>query len=210
MKIIKLLFCLVALIISPYFTYSQEAACNVDHGNQIQADVIEANNSSIQYHEGKVMFFADPSNIGIAALGTLSLALLGASVGCGINRNKESALVFAFAGIVSGTITIRSLLKKLSNIPYLILDREGLICTNERKLLWRDVKSIRVGNLILFGKVAGIVAVQFIDNSDKILFDISGDFKALSSQSLGVFVTLASLYRNQALCLPSNTSCIIE
>lgn len=176
-----------------------------DNSEQIKAYVAETKNKAIQYIDGKVTFFADVSSIGIAALGVVALGLIGAGCGCGVVAPKDKdfilpALVFTGFGIAASVITIKTLLKKLSIEPYIVLDKEGLICNSERKFQWSQVKAVYIiKNIFNFGIEQFDVLIK--DNVNKTLFEMSGDFKALSPETFLHFLAIVGYF------LPTDAQC---
>lgn len=185
---------------SPDISSNSNQSTSVDYSADIQAYVKETNSKKISYENGKTLFFADISNLAIGAFAGISLGLFGGSVASWTFDQKLPAAVFAAVGVATSAVTIWALTNNLSKTPYLVCDNEGLLCKGERKLQWHDVDQLIV---VQYGNVR--FDLYLVDKTKKVLFEITGDFKLLSLETLGHLGSIIEYYRNQALSLPKDT-----
>jgi hypothetical protein len=194
----------------PPVTTNAQQATPIDYSAQIQAHITNLNNKKIQYVDGKVLIFADASKLDIAALGAASLVFL---AGGGIyttsfiknpSINNISSLCGAFffstLGITGSIVTIEALRKRLRSKPIFVIDKDGLVCEEKRVLEWKNIERIATVQYEFNQH-----DIYFQDKSDKTIFELSGNYNALSPETLLQMLEIIKFYRNQANSLPIET-----
>jgi hypothetical protein len=178
----------------------------------------------VKYSNEKVMFFADPSTIGIL-LGSF-ITLAGTALGIGwlgvegmfaydaYTKGERDAQFFAamalfaaipvfllYKGISEGVSTIKQIAAKLSSLPYVTISKEGFFCYNKHLFNWNQLAKIDLSISITKNQYGAItdkkVVATMKDSTGKKLFEVSSEI--LSPDLLDALTQCADYYHQQSL-----------
>jgi hypothetical protein len=168
----------------------------------IQNYVKKANNPRIQYKDGAVLFFADPSSFVTVGCGLASLVSLWFAYNLWIQDNKKTSALYGLNSALFVALAIKPLLDKFSKTPLVVLDKKGFSYNNLLILEWADVAKLCItedfsDNLIdvknyVFG---------FLGQDGNFLFEW-GDKPRFPIETTKHLLRLIYYYRSLALSLP--------